>query len=164
MCLKQPCLARESYHPQNLLKIRMHPVQQHKLLVDVAGSRCCILRGSLEHWLDSASHCELCCLEKRIVGSHYITAPQSPKINKCCTQASQSLLIVNAHRFHRELFAVWPFQEIRLLVPFQPLLMLAILMGFWRLVYGMGLPSGLRIPVAGVALVWIVLFGLLLST
>jgi hypothetical protein len=60
--------------------------------------------------------------------------------------------------FSLGILVVWPFQEIRLLVPFQPFLMLAVLMGFWRLVYFMKLPTGIRIPAAGLALVWIGLF------
>lgn len=53
---------------------------------------------------------------------------------------------------------VWPFQEIRLLVPFQPILMLSMVMGFWRLMYSMSLPFRLRVPVAAVALAWVVPF------
>ena len=53
---------------------------------------------------------------------------------------------------------LWPFQEIRLLVPFQPILMLCLVMGFRRLVYSMSLPPRLRIPVAVVALAWVALF------
>ncbi len=53
---------------------------------------------------------------------------------------------------------LWPFQEIRLLVPFQPVLMLCVVMGFRRLVYSMSLPSRLRVPVAVVALAWVALF------
>jgi len=53
---------------------------------------------------------------------------------------------------------LWPFREIRLLVPFQPILMLCMVMGFWRLMYSMSLPSRLRVPVAVVALAWVAFF------
>jgi hypothetical protein len=53
---------------------------------------------------------------------------------------------------------LWPFREIRLLVPFQPILMLCMVMGFWRLLYSMSLPSRLRAPVAVVALAWVAFF------
>jgi hypothetical protein len=53
---------------------------------------------------------------------------------------------------------IWPFQETRLLVPLQPILMLSVAVGFGRLVYSMSLPAGLRIPTAVVALGWVILF------
>ncbi|MCJ7627911.1 MAG: hypothetical protein MUO50_05930, partial [Longimicrobiales bacterium] len=53
---------------------------------------------------------------------------------------------------------LWPFRELRLLVPFQPLLMLGVVMGFRRLVYTKSLPAGVRVPAAVVALGWVVLF------
>ncbi len=54
---------------------------------------------------------------------------------------------------------VWPFQDIRLLVPFQPLLMLAMGMGFWKGYHLLGSAAGMRVLVAGVALGWGGFFG-----
>ena len=53
---------------------------------------------------------------------------------------------------------LWPFRDLRLLVPFQPLLMLGVVMGFRRLVNTKSLPAGVRVPAAVVALGWVVLF------
>ena len=57
------------------------------------------------------------------------------------------------------LLLIWPFQNIRLLVPFQPFLMLAMGMGFWKLANLWGSPAGLRIPVVVIASGWVVFFG-----
>ena len=57
------------------------------------------------------------------------------------------------------ILVVWPFQDLRLLVPFQPILMLALVMGFRKLFYSMNLSPRLRLPVAVVGLAWGVLFG-----
>jgi len=72
---------------------------------------------------------------------------------------SRSRLLVLTFFFSLGILAVWPFQELRLLVPFQPILMLTMVMGFWRLLYSMNLSPRLRIPVSVVALVWVVFFG-----
>jgi hypothetical protein len=53
---------------------------------------------------------------------------------------------------------VWPFVDIRLLVPFQPLLILGLAMGFWTLLNRKGLPGGLRASVSAGALAWVLLF------
>ncbi len=60
--------------------------------------------------------------------------------------------------FSLGILLIWPFQEIRLLVPFQPILFLAVAMGFWRLVESSVLPRRLRIPTSGIALGWVLLF------
>ncbi len=53
---------------------------------------------------------------------------------------------------------VWPFQDIRLLVPFQPLIVLVLALGFWRLLFGVGLGKKLRIAVWSGAGAWVLLF------
>lgn len=49
---------------------------------------------------------------------------------------------------------VWPFQEIRLLVPFQPILMLSVVMGFWRFLYSPRWNKTVRAVGAVAALAW----------
>ena len=53
---------------------------------------------------------------------------------------------------------IWPFQETRLFVPLQPLLMLSVVMGFWKLLFSMKLPAGIRASAGVLALGWVVLF------
>jgi hypothetical protein len=60
--------------------------------------------------------------------------------------------------FSMGILLIWPFQEIRLLVPFQPILVLAVAMGLWRLMDMPGLPRRFRIPLSGLALGWALLF------
>lgn len=60
--------------------------------------------------------------------------------------------------FSLGILLIWPFQEIRLLVPFQPILFLAVAMGFWRILESSGLPRRLRIPTSGLALAWVLIF------
>jgi hypothetical protein len=60
--------------------------------------------------------------------------------------------------FSLGILLVWPFQEIRLLVPFQPLLMLAMVMGGWRALNWVDLPGRLRTPLLVLALGWVVFF------
>ena len=56
--------------------------------------------------------------------------------------------------FSLGILLVWPFQEIRLLVPFQPILMLSMVMGFWRLFHSPRPKKPMRVAVAVVAVVW----------
>jgi hypothetical protein len=52
---------------------------------------------------------------------------------------------------------IWPFQDIRLLVPFHPILVLGVVLGFWRLL-GLGaLPKRGRIPIGALAGGWALL-------
>jgi hypothetical protein len=57
------------------------------------------------------------------------------------------------------ILVVWPFQEIRLLVPFQPFLALSVIMGFWKLLHSWTQSPGIRRAVLGVALVWTLTYG-----
>ncbi|MBT8395553.1 MAG: hypothetical protein HKO65_04515 [Gemmatimonadetes bacterium] len=60
--------------------------------------------------------------------------------------------------FSLGILMIWPFQEIRLLVPFQPLLILSLIMGMWRLLKktgGFPLAKG-ALSVAAVS--WVLLF------
>jgi len=70
-----------------------------------------------------------------------------------------SRLLVLTLIFSLGILVVWPFQDLRLLVPFQPILMLALVMGFWKLLYHTKLSTKLRLPVAVVALAWAGFFG-----
>ena len=53
---------------------------------------------------------------------------------------------------------VWPYQEIRLMVPFQPLLMLSLIMGGGRILQDLTLPKGFRRLFGLLALGWVVFF------
>jgi hypothetical protein len=61
--------------------------------------------------------------------------------------------------FSLGILVAWPFQEIRLLVPFQPFLMLALIMGFQGIISSREPGSKVRFGVAALALVWTVYFG-----
>ncbi len=56
------------------------------------------------------------------------------------------------------LLLVWPFQDIRLVVPFQPILILGVVLGFRVLFRFLPRGSPGRVAVGGVAGAWIVLF------
>lgn len=53
---------------------------------------------------------------------------------------------------------VWPFQDIRLLVPFHPILVLGVALGFRRLLVSGRFPRRGRIPVLAMAGGWAILF------
>jgi hypothetical protein len=60
--------------------------------------------------------------------------------------------------FSLGILLVWPYREIRLLVPFQPLLFLTLAMGVRRLLPGPGGVSWLKRPALAVAGAWCLLF------
>jgi len=71
----------------------------------------------------------------------------------------RSRILVFTLLFSYGILLVWPFLDVRLMVPFQPLLVLAVVMGFRRVWVSSASPDRLRVPVIGVALAWAVLFG-----
>ena len=69
----------------------------------------------------------------------------------------KSLTLPLAFLFSLGLLLIWPFQDIRLLVPFHPILILGVVLGFRRLLGPGGrLPRG-RIPIGVVAVGWALL-------
>ncbi len=60
--------------------------------------------------------------------------------------------------FSMGILLVWPFREIRLMVPFQPLLFLTLVMGIRRVLPESGQVSRLRRPVLVVAWLWCLFF------
>jgi hypothetical protein len=59
--------------------------------------------------------------------------------------------------FSLGILLVWPFQDIRLLVPYHPILVLGVGMGFWRLLGPGALPRRGRVPVLALAGAWALL-------
>jgi 4-amino-4-deoxy-L-arabinose transferase-like glycosyltransferase len=53
---------------------------------------------------------------------------------------------------------IWPFQDVRLLVPYQPFLILAVAAGFWRIVSLGNLWRPLRVGASVVAMAWVACF------
>jgi hypothetical protein len=72
------------------------------------------------------------------------------------TRRSRLLALVLV--FSLGILAVWPFQDVRLLVPFQPLLVLCLALGFWRLAFGAGAGEIRAKAVKVGALVWALAF------
>jgi hypothetical protein len=56
--------------------------------------------------------------------------------------------------FSLGILAVWPFQDVRLLVPFLPALSLCLALGFWRFGFGEKLGASAKKAVKAFALVW----------
>lgn len=56
------------------------------------------------------------------------------------------------------ILVLWPFQEIRLLVPFQPLLVAALVMGFRRILEALPVRKIARTALLGVGGAWVTLF------